>query len=77
MVSGPSERIDGIFSSWVSKGVPVVQEPHDAVCGRKSWWRTPKATSSEFPHSTEQHARTLCTSSRKATTSRPQWRDGV
>ena len=34
MVPGPPDRIDEIFTSWVSKGVPVVHEPHDAVFGR-------------------------------------------
>lgn len=34
MVPGPPEAIDEIFTSWVSKGVHVVNEPHDAVFGR-------------------------------------------
>ncbi|MFI5805916.1 VOC family protein [Streptomyces sp. NPDC051561] len=34
MVPGPPEAIDEIFTSWTSKGVHVVQEPHDAVFGR-------------------------------------------
>lgn len=34
MVSGAATAIDEIFTSWVSKGVQVVEEPHDAVFGR-------------------------------------------
>ena len=34
MVPGPPEAIDAIFTSWVAKGVHVVDEPHDAVFGR-------------------------------------------
>ncbi|KZF09471.1 glyoxalase [Rhodococcus sp. EPR-157] len=34
MVPGPPSAVDEIFSSWVAKGVHVVQEPHDAVFGR-------------------------------------------
>ncbi|WP_274911085.1 VOC family protein [Streptomyces sp. WZ-12] len=34
MVPGPSQAIDEIFTRWASKGVHVVQEPHDAVFGR-------------------------------------------
>ncbi|MFF8641559.1 VOC family protein [Streptomyces sp. NPDC015345] len=34
MVSGAATAIDEIFTSWVSKGVHVVEEPHDAVFGR-------------------------------------------
>lgn len=34
MMSGPSSTIDDIFTRWVSKGIDVVEEPHDAVFGR-------------------------------------------
>lgn len=34
MVPGAASAVDEIFTSWVSKGVHVVEEPHDAVFGR-------------------------------------------
>ena len=34
MVPGPASAVDEIFTSWVSKGVHVVEEPHDDVFGR-------------------------------------------
>lgn len=34
MVPGRSEASDDMFTDWVSKGVAVAQEPHDAVFGR-------------------------------------------
>ncbi|MGR3933723.1 VOC family protein [Streptomyces sp. BRA346] len=34
MVPGGATAIDEIFTSWVSKGVHVAEEPHDAVFGR-------------------------------------------
>lgn len=34
MVPGPASAVDETFKSWVSKGVHVVEEPHDDVFGR-------------------------------------------
>lgn len=34
MVPGPASVVDKTFTSWVSKGVHVVEEPHDDVFGR-------------------------------------------
>lgn len=34
MVPGPASAVDETFTSWVSKGVHVVEEPHDEVFGR-------------------------------------------
>lgn len=34
MVPGPASAVDEIFTRWVSKGVHVVEEPHDDVFGR-------------------------------------------
>lgn len=34
MIPGPASAIDETFASWVSKGVRVVEEPHDEVFGR-------------------------------------------
>lgn len=34
MVPGAASAVDEIFTSWVSKGVHVVEEPYDAVFGR-------------------------------------------
>ena len=34
MVPGAASAVDEIFTSWVSKGVHVVEKPHDAVFGR-------------------------------------------
>src|SRR3954452_2225800 len=31
MVPGPPSAVDEIFTNWVSKGVHVVERPHDAV----------------------------------------------
>ncbi len=31
---GPASAVDEIFKSWVSKGVHVLEEPHDDVFGR-------------------------------------------
>lgn len=34
MIPGSPSAVDEIYASWVSKGVRVVEEPHDAVFGR-------------------------------------------
>lgn len=34
MAPGPASAVDEIFESWVSKGVRVVEQPHDDVFGR-------------------------------------------
>jgi predicted enzyme related to lactoylglutathione lyase len=34
MVPGPPAAIDQIFTKWQSKGITVVEEPHDEVFGR-------------------------------------------
>lgn len=34
MVPGATAAIDELFTKWVSKGVRVVEDPHDAVFGR-------------------------------------------
>ncbi|CCQ15016.1 Glyoxalase [Rhodococcus sp. AW25M09] len=34
MVPGAATAIDEIFTSWASKGVRVLEEPHEAVFGR-------------------------------------------
>lgn len=34
MVPGPASAVDEVFTSWVSKGVQVVEEPYDDVFGR-------------------------------------------
>lgn len=36
MVPGPAPAVDETFTSWVEKGVQVVEEPHDDVIGRTS-----------------------------------------
>lgn len=34
MLPGSQVAVDNCYSEWVSKGVTVVEEPHDAVFGR-------------------------------------------
>ncbi|KQU06769.1 glyoxalase [Rhodococcus sp. Leaf7] len=34
MVPGSASAVDEVFANWVSKGVRVVEKPHDAVFGR-------------------------------------------
>jgi len=34
MVPGPASAVDETFTSWVSKGVHVLEEPYDDVFGR-------------------------------------------
>lgn len=34
MLPGPASRIDETYKTWKSKGVAIVEKPHDAVFGR-------------------------------------------
>lgn len=34
MIPGPASAINEMYTSWVSKGVRIVEEPHDEVFGR-------------------------------------------
>lgn len=34
MVPGPASAVDEIFEGWASKGVRIVEQPHDDVFGR-------------------------------------------
>lgn len=34
MVPGPPSAVDEIYTSWASKGIYVVEKPHDAIFGR-------------------------------------------
>jgi len=34
MVPGSAAAVDGIYATWVAKGVTVHEKPHDAVFGR-------------------------------------------
>lgn len=34
MVPGPAAGVDDVFDTWTTKGVTVVEKPHDAVFGR-------------------------------------------
>lgn len=33
-IDGGSERIEGLFGQWRSKGITILEEPHDAGFGR-------------------------------------------
>ena len=34
MIPGPASAIDDVYEEWVTKGVHVIEEPHDDVFGR-------------------------------------------